>query len=579
MINKNLEALKHNDKKLHRKVVAHLSSAKGKIEINKDKVEFYNSLIKEQFSNIDKEHVIFSYGADLESFYALGSKVLGNENNNVKYIILLEFDINKICRILACVDCVKMLENNILKILCLDTQEKYHSRLSAYFMKNPVFLSSGLFVANYINVESFQSDIDRYTDLLMLCKKMMFNAAINLGNNPEDAFVGLHNIIKNLNKCYPALSIYKNEFKGMQAILVTAGPSLQKDIKTLKSLKDKAFICCVDTAYKTLLEAGFSPHMVVGVERTETVINYYKDMEKYKGYDKNVLLALSSLTNSDVYDYVASRGKSLVHHKNYTLFEYLNMDTIQSGKGVASCALNVLNYMGFRQIYLVGQDLCFQDGKSHAEGDGCKWSSDNVMKSRIGFNKFTAVGNNGNVQTTDTWYKFKAVYEKDLQKINAEVINCTVDGLKIGDIEVKQLQDVTFFKYSYKIKAMDIYNQSSKEDTGWSEYSLYYKNRFNSKNELIDIITTAAKEIQQVVSDEEKVDILAGAREEIKENRYYDMFVNVITNSFEYAIDAGIEKAKIKNPDNYNVMYNLYLSLFDVYAMTIDEVEKKIWQT
>ena len=45
------------------------------------------------------------------------------------------------------------------------------------------------------------------------------------------------------------------------AILVAAGPSLNKNIQMLKKAKNRLFILAVDTAVKPLIKAGIKPRM------------------------------------------------------------------------------------------------------------------------------------------------------------------------------------------------------------------------------------------------------------------------------------------------------------------------------
>ena len=54
--------------------------------------------------------------------------------------------------------------------------------------------------------------------------------------------------------------------RNIPAIIVAAGPSLNKNILELKRLKGRAFIIAVDTAIKPLLNAGIIPDMYAVVD-------------------------------------------------------------------------------------------------------------------------------------------------------------------------------------------------------------------------------------------------------------------------------------------------------------------------
>lgn len=57
---------------------------------------------------------------------------------------------------------------------------------------------------------------------------------------------------------------------GIPTIVVAAGPSLDDNLDDLGRLAGRALIVCVDTALRPLLAAGIRPHLVVGVDPSET---------------------------------------------------------------------------------------------------------------------------------------------------------------------------------------------------------------------------------------------------------------------------------------------------------------------
>ena len=61
-----------------------------------------------------------------------------------------------------------------------------------------------------------------------------------------------------------------NLFKGHPAIIVSAGPSLEKNIHLLREAKGKAVIIAVDAVLPTLVPAGVIPDIVVVLEANRT---------------------------------------------------------------------------------------------------------------------------------------------------------------------------------------------------------------------------------------------------------------------------------------------------------------------
>src|SRR5581483_996644 len=54
-----------------------------------------------------------------------------------------------------------------------------------------------------------------------------------------------------------------DQFTGVPAIVVAAGPSLDNNIAQLGALEDRALIIAVDTTLRPLRAAGIRPHLIV----------------------------------------------------------------------------------------------------------------------------------------------------------------------------------------------------------------------------------------------------------------------------------------------------------------------------
>ena len=72
--------------------------------------------------------------------------------------------------------------------------------------------------------------------------------------------------------------------KDISAIVIAAGPSLNKNIKELKRAKGKAFLIAVDTAVKRLLKEGIVPDMYATLDgmKTAELLNLTEQEEAAK---------------------------------------------------------------------------------------------------------------------------------------------------------------------------------------------------------------------------------------------------------------------------------------------------------
>ncbi len=150
------------------------------------------------------------------------------------------------------------------------------------------------------------------------------------------------------------------------AILVSAGPSLNKNIQMLKKAKGRAFILAVDTAVKPLLKAGIEPDAFITMDALKPIKLF--DDERIN----SIPVVAPLLSNSAFMN--MHRGKKIFYFDNYKLGFFLYMEVgkimppVEPGGSVACPGLSMLYKFGFSQIILVGQDFAFTDNRTHADG-------------------------------------------------------------------------------------------------------------------------------------------------------------------------------------------------------------------
>ena len=159
--------------------------------------------------------------------------------------------------------------------------------------------------------------------------------------------------------------IGKVDLTDIPAIIVSAGPSLDKNVEDIKQAVGKAFILVVDTALKPVLNAGIIPDITITVDphKPLTVIDHelatgipvvtcndgnYKLIEKMK----NKIFYFCE-PDSYVYDI-------------YQRYAGVKISPLETGGSVANNAFSLARYLGFKTIILVGQDLAFAGEQSHA---------------------------------------------------------------------------------------------------------------------------------------------------------------------------------------------------------------------
>lgn len=234
-----------------------------------------------------------------------------------------------------------------------------------------------------------------------------------------------------------------NDLQEIPVIIVSAGPSLDKNIHLLKQAEGKAFIIAVDASIRTVIQAGVRPNLLCSVD-PNSPDGFFSDLDL-----KDIYWAFNNWTNMrllDKYDarhcfYYGSFGKVWNDILKETLgYEFPN---IISGGSVSTEAFALALRLGFRKIVLIGQDLAFTGGVSHTKGiENALGDNDEYIKSR---QIVKVEGIDGTMLQTDyqMWF-YKQWFEKAIRfyKDSIRVIDATEGGAKIEGTEIRSLEEV-----------------------------------------------------------------------------------------------------------------------------------------
>ncbi|MDI6786131.1 MAG: DUF115 domain-containing protein [bacterium] len=244
------------------------------------------------------------------------------------------------------------------------------------------------------------------------------------------------------------------KFKNIPAFIIAAGPSLDKNAYQLKNIKNKGVVICVDTALKVLKNLNILPDLVVSVDPQE---KNYKKLEGLNCHD--TFLVVADITYWKI---PLISLKKFIYTTNHPFYLYL-LDVIgqkgvlsSAGGSVATVSMDLANKMGCNPIILVGQDLSFSDGFSHAkETYQVKEQIENLSKfytlemvqREILINKasLTVKGNyQEKVATNKLMDGYRKWIENEINRYKGypEVINATEGGAYIEGTKVCTLQEV-----------------------------------------------------------------------------------------------------------------------------------------
>jgi hypothetical protein len=267
--------------------------------------------------------------------------------------------------------------------------------------------------------------------------------------------------IPHILKSSPIDNLY-NSFKNKPAIIVSAGPSLNKNINLLKDYQDKAIIICGGRTLKCLLDIGVKPDFVCVSDGGEAAFNLMKDNLKC-----DIPLIFYEGTNSRlVKDYL---GLKIFYTNDKSIDNLLGVSIKSLGYGgsVAHTCIGLAQYLGCDKIILIGQDCAFTNDKFHSEYCSFKKNNTNNEEKDI----FYVEDIYGNYVKTNTVLNSFRHRIEQMAKIftNSKFINCTEGGANIKGTEVMNLKQAQekylnkkFSKKLYGLNTETISNKNIK---------------------------------------------------------------------------------------------------------------------
>lgn len=332
-------------------------------------------------------------------------------------------------------------------LICLEGESSWNIRTPEDFaLKMRVFLDdlNHLKYLNHLNLWSPEdgsaSDRERLKYLTQKLPDVVADMWRSLGSY-QDSRLGLKNMLENLSIIVekPDLS-HLRVAQPFSACVIAAGPSLELEFETLRTLQNRVLLVAVDAAFKTLLKQGIQPHIVVAMERDEYSPRFFKGLPNRQ---KTLLLCHATVQKDLIDSYPGPAATSL---KYSGPFLWLPMKRAQmwTASSSAHLAFQVCSYLGAEKIALVGQDLCFhpESFQSHCEiPDYPDWgrpqAKDELQKNP---DIQRAQGNTyPEVLTQSVWQLFARDYHILIRDSKSKTTNTSRLGMKIADLPYESL--------------------------------------------------------------------------------------------------------------------------------------------
>jgi len=155
------------------------------------------------------------------------------------------------------------------------------------------------------------------------------------------------------------------QYAGVPAFIVGAGPSLAKNVEKLREASHKGIVFAVDVSGKVLDAHGIEPQVLVCLE----ALNLSAHM-KGLSFINRVVRAFSMTSNPG--GFRMAGGPLLPFFERMRSFQpiedLVGVPGAVVGGSVSTVAFSLAEQLGCSPIVLVGQDLAYTGGRTHAEG-------------------------------------------------------------------------------------------------------------------------------------------------------------------------------------------------------------------
>lgn len=422
-------------------------------------------------------------------------------DQNTLSIIIVEKDLEIFKMALYVTDLTEYISKAKIKFLVGVESDKLYEEIQLLFEKQIDIL----WLIKTLKPVYHSSSILLYKEYYLRAIREMKNASAYMlnfyGNDPQDSLIGVENMLLNLKEILnnPGINLLKDKFKNKAAVVVSSGPSLNKNKHLLKGIENKAVIIAADSALRVLTGIGVKPHFITALERTRPLVRLFEGFGEQD--TKDVYLAACPVVDPCIYD--VYKGPRVIVYRNFDHFKWLDLDKgiLDIKQSAGNMSFKIAEYLGCDPIILIGQDLAYgNDGNTHAIGTNLE--NDIELQKDVKSRGLLEV--KGNVEetvlTSKMWYEFLKGYEQDLRTYEGLCINSTEGGAYIQGTKVLTFEKA-IEKYIFEdINTLRIIKENATvESNKVNEDFLRINNKIDETMSFIDNIIITCEDGEKII--------------------------------------------------------------------------------
>jgi len=230
----------------------------------------------------------------------------------------------------------------------------------------------------------------------------------------------------------PDLTLLAGVLAGTPAVVVGAGPSLDASLPDLPGAWDRALVLAAASALKPLAAAGLWPHLTLALEAQD-------ESRQFEGLSHDRTL-LAAATAGHPHHFSKWSGPQALFHLQPWAARLAGLGrALPSGGHVTSAAFSLAVLLGCDPIVLVGQDLAYTYGRTHAQG-----RPGGEEEQRPETVEVEAIGG-GRILSSPIMLSYILWYEESAARLglsSRRTINATAAGAHLPGFEHRPLAEV-----------------------------------------------------------------------------------------------------------------------------------------
>lgn len=378
-------------------------------------------------------------------------RALCNRLRGDAIVVCCEPSIPLIATALTCADLAEAISSKRLIILTDDDKTRLHERLQPF---NTLIMLGTQFVRH---PPSMRVAEEAHAAMIQAIAEFVTYARMTLVTLVANARITCRNIAMNLVHYVstPPIDILRDRFAGNPGIVISAGPSLSRNMDQLADLKGRAVLCAVQTAVKPLMQRGIVPDFITSLDFHEMSRKFFEGVGDLRGahlvaepkatwhvldnYPGPISLLDNAWARLVIGDPLGARGG------------------LTPGATVAHLAFYLAVYMGCDPIIFVGQDLAFTGHVFYVPGVEIHqtWQSElnrfntmeqkeweRIVRNRSILRRVPGVDGT-ELYTDELLFTYLEQFEKDIANVSGRVIDATEGGAEIRGTEIMPLRETT----------------------------------------------------------------------------------------------------------------------------------------